>query len=164
MKQLKKPNKLVKGDKIAAVSLSRGLAGEREILWRYQQGKRRLEQEFQLQVVEMPHTLCGAAYLDAHPEARAEDWMAAFADPSIKGIFSCIGGEDTIRLLPYIDFTIIRENPKVFLGYSDTTINHLMCFHAGLSSMYGAAILSDFAENVELPAYTAHWIRRALFT
>lgn len=59
-----------------------------------------------------------------------------------------------IRLLPYIDFAVIRRHPKIFMGYSDTTVNHLMCWKAGLSSFYGPAVLSDFAENLRLPAYT----------
>lgn len=42
--------------------------------------------------------------------------MQAFADPSSKAIISCIGGDDTVRLLPYIDFDTIRANPKIFMG------------------------------------------------
>ena len=42
-----------------------------------------------------------------------------------------IGGDDTIRLLPYIDYNVIKENPKIFMGFSDTTANHLMMYKAG---------------------------------
>lgn len=89
--------------------------------------------------------------------------MAAFGDKEVKAIFSCIGGEESIRMLPYMDFTIIRQNPKVFLGYSDTTITHFICLKAGLSSFYGASILAEFAENVEMFAYTKHWLQKTLF-
>ena len=86
----------------------------------------------------MPNTLKGTDYLYNHPEKRAEDLMAAFKDKTIKGIFTCIGGDESIRMLPYIDFDVIRDNPKVFIGYSDTTISHFMCLKAGISSFYGA--------------------------
>lgn len=158
-----KPKKLQPGDKVAAISLSWGGAGEPDILWRYEQGKKRLQEEFGLDVMEMPNTLKGAKYLYEHPEKRAEDLIQAFADPSIKGIFSCIGGTDSIRLLPYIDFDIIAKNPKVFIGYSDTTITHFICYKAGISSFYGASILAEFAENVQIFDYTKHWVQKTLF-
>jgi muramoyltetrapeptide carboxypeptidase LdcA involved in peptidoglycan recycling len=158
-----KPARLCPGDKVATVSLSWGGAGDSHLLWRYQVGKKRLEEEFGLTVVEMPHTLKGSEYIYAHPERRAEDLLAAFADKSIRGIISCIGGSDSIRILPYIDYSIIRENPKVFLGYSDTTVTHLICYQAGLSSFYGASVLAEFAENVAMFDYTKYWVKKALF-
>ena len=84
MKKLKKPNKLNRGDKVALVSLSWGGAGDEDILWRYKQGKERLENIFGLEVVEMEHTLAGTEYVYNHPEKRAEDLMNAFQDKSIK--------------------------------------------------------------------------------
>ena len=158
-----KPEKLRRGDKIATVSLSWGGAGDAEILWRYNQGKERLENEFGLVVVEMENTLKGTEFVYKHPEKRAEDLMNAFRDPEIKGIFSCIGGNESIRLLPYIDFNVIRDNPKVFIGYSDTTISHLFCMKAGISSFYGPSILAEFAENVEMFEYTKKAVLRTLF-
>lgn len=163
MLNLIKPNKLSKGDKIAAVSLSWGGAGDVDLLWRYNLGKRRLEEEFGLEVVEMTSTLKGSDYVYNHPEKRAEDLMAAFKDETIKGIFSCIGGNESIRMLPYINFDIIRENPKVFIGYSDTTISHFICLKAGISSFYGASILAEFAENIEIFDYTKEHVQKALF-
>lgn len=163
MRSLVKPPKLKRGDKVATVSLSWGGAGEEEILWRYRQGKERMEQVFGLEVVEMPHTLKGADFVYNHPRKRAEDLMAAFGDPSIKGIISCIGGDDSIRMLPYIDFATISKNPKVFMGYSDTTVTHMLCRKAGLSSFYGPAVLADFAENIAMSPYTVESIQRTLF-
>lgn len=163
MLDLVKPRKLNKGDTAAAVSLSWGGAGDKDIRWRYEQGKERLEKLFGLNVIEMPNTLKGTEYLYEHPEKRAEDLMEAFRDPLVKAIICCIGGDDSIRLLPYIDFEVIRRNPKVFIGYSDSTVTHFMCLKAGLSSFYGPAVLIDFAENVELPAYTAEYFDKALF-
>ncbi len=164
MKELKKPDKLNKGDKVALISLSWGGAGDEEILWRYNQGKERLEKNFGLEVVEMEHTLSGTDYIYNHPEKRAEDLMNAFTDSSIKGIIACIGGIESIRMLPYIDFNIINQNPKIFMGYSDTTTTHLFCYKAGVSSIYGPTLLVDFAENVSMHPYTIEYIQKTLFT
>ncbi|WP_128894806.1 S66 family peptidase [Longirhabdus pacifica] len=158
-----KPKKLQRGDRIATVSPSWGGAGDTELRWRYEQGVKRLEEVFGLVVVPMPNSLKGTAYNYENPEARAMDLMMAFQDTSIKGIIANIGGEDSIRLLPYIDFDVIRCQPKVLMGYSDITIVHLFCFKVGLSSFYGPAVLTDFAENVEMPAYTTEMVKRTLF-
>ncbi|SHH76110.1 S66 family peptidase [Clostridium grantii] len=161
--QLKKPTKLRAGDKVATISLSWGGAGDEDILWRYKVGKKRLEEEFNLEVIEMPHTLSGTEYLYKHPEKRAEDLMMAFKDPSIKAIFSCIGGNESIRMLPYIDYEVIKNNPKILIGYSDTTITNFICLKAGISSFSGPSILAEFAENVEMFDYTKHWVNKTLF-
>ena len=163
MQALQKPRRLQPGDTVAAVSLSWGGAGEPGLRFRYDIGKRRLEERFGLRVVEMPHTLAGDAFLYAHPELRARDLCDAFRDPSIKGIFSCIGGEESVRMLPHIDYEAIRRNPKVFLGYSDTTVAHHICRRAGLMSFYGPSILAEFADGPALHPYTEAAVRRALF-
>ncbi|OAS84730.1 MULTISPECIES: S66 family peptidase [Metabacillus] len=159
-----KPKKLQPGDIVATISPSWGGAGDPELIWRYEQGVKRLEEVFGLKVVPMPNSLKGGDYLYKNPQARAEDLMTAFKDKSIKGIFANIGGEDSIRLLPYIDFNVIHENPKIFMGYSDVTISHLFCHKAGISSFYGPAILVDFAENVEMDTYTIERVRRMFFS
>jgi muramoyltetrapeptide carboxypeptidase LdcA involved in peptidoglycan recycling len=161
--KLIKPVALKQGDKVATISLSWGGAGDADILWRYEIGKKRLVEEFGLEVVEMPNTLAGSEYLYNHPEKRAEDLMMAFKDSSIKGIFSCIGGYESVRMLPYIDYEVIKKNPKIFIGYSDTTITHYICLKAGLSSFYGPSVLSDFAENIEMFTYTKKWLKKTLF-
>ena len=123
-----------------------------------------MQDEFGLQVVEMPHALKDSDWLSRNPEARAHDLMQAFADTSIKGIFNTIGGDDSIRLLPYLDLQIIRENPKIFLGYSDTTISHLVCYKAGLVSFYGPSIMAEFAENGGMFPYIVQSLRKTLFS
>lgn len=158
-----KPQRLKKGDKVAIVSLSSGMLGDEEYTHKYRLGKKRLEEKFGLQVVAMPHALKGSSYLYEHPEKRAEDFMNAFLDPSIRAIITSIGGDDTIRFLPYIDYEVIRNNPKVFMGFSDTTANHLMMFKAGVVSYYGPALMTDFAEYGEMYEYTETAVRELLF-
>ena len=157
-----KPAKLNPGDKVATVSLSWG--GPSIFPQRYQAGVQQLQNEFGLQVIEMPNTLKDAGWLAQNPKARADDLMQAFADPSIKGIIATIGGDDSIRLLPFIDFNIIRNNPKIFMGYSDTTISHLMCYKAGLVSFYGPTSMVEFAENGGMFPYVVQSLRKTLFS
>lgn len=157
-----KPKKLNRGDRIATVSLSWG--GPSVFPGRYQVGVQQLQNEFGLQVVEMPNTLKDADWLAHNPKARADDLMQAFADSTIKGIFSTIGGEDSIRLMPYLDLNVIRNNPKVFLGYSDTTISHLICYKAGLVSFYGPSIMAEFAENGGMVPYMIQSLRQTFFS
>lgn len=157
-----KPPKLKPGDKIATVSLSWG--GPSVFPDRYQVGIGQLKDELHLEVVEMPHTLSDADWLARNPKARADDLMQAFADPSIKGIFATIGGDDSIRLLPFLDLNAIRNNPKVFLGYSDTTISHLVCYQAGLVTFYGPSIMAEFAENGGMFPYMVQSLRQTLFS
>lgn len=156
-----KPPRLKPGDKVATVSPSWG--GPSVFPHRYQAGVRQLIAEFGLKVVEMPHALKDADWLARNPKARADDLMQAFSDPSIKGIITTIGGDDSIRLLPYVDLNIIHNNPKVFMGYSDAAISHMLCFKAGLVSFYGPTIMAGFAENGGLFPYMTNSVRRTLF-
>lgn len=156
------PKGLVKGDKVATISLSWGAAGE--LPDRYARGKERLEQIFNLAVVESRHALKPARWIYDHPQARAEDLMEAFADPTVKAIISNIGGEDSVRILKYVDLNVIKNNPKIFLGFSDSTITHFLCLKAGLGSFYGTSLLVGFAENVEMHRYQIDDINRTLFS
>lgn len=162
MSRLIKPHHLSPGDKIAAVSTSAGLAGS--IPYRYEVGKRQLQEEFGVKIVEMQHTLKDLNWVKLNPRARADDLVEAFADPSVKGIISTIGGEDSIRILPYIDIEVIRANPKVFIGYSDSTVSHFLCNRAGITSFYGPSILANFAENRGMFPYMVDYLRKAVFS
>ncbi len=160
---MNKPEKLNKGDKVAVVSLSWGGLGDKDLIHKYYIAKERLEKEFGLEVVAMPNALKGSKFIYEHPEARADDLMNAFKDKSIKAIFTAIGGDDTIRLLPYIDYDIIKNNPKIFMGYSDTTVNHFMMNKAGLVSYYGPTIMCEFGEYVKMFDYTKEAVENILF-
>ena len=157
-----KPPRLRPGDTLAAVSLSWGGPGACPA--RYEAGKRQCEEEFGVRIVATRHALRDPAWIAANPKARADDLMEAFADPSIHGVVSTIGGEDSIRILRHLDLGVLRAHPKVFIGYSDTTVTHFACFAAGLTSFYGPAIMSGFAENGGMHRYLVDSVRRTLFT
>lgn len=158
-----KPKKLNKGDTVAIVSLSSGMGGEELFQHRVQLGIRRLESDFGLKVIIMPNALKGITYVDQNPKARAMDLMEAFKNPEVKMVIAIIGGDDAIRLLPYIDFDVLRDNPKIFMGYSDTTVNHFMMYRAGLTSFYGPCVMCEFAENVAMHEYTKSYVQKVLF-
>ncbi|WEV60280.1 LD-carboxypeptidase [Streptococcaceae bacterium ESL0729] len=141
------------GDKVAIVSLSRGILGEEFVSHNLEIGCARLR-AMGLEPVFMANTLKGIDYLREHPEKRAQDLIDAFSDASIKGIICAIGGDDTYKTLPYLldkpDFKeLVRKNPKIFTGFSDTTTNHLMLYKLGLVSYYGMAFITDLGEISE---------------
>lgn len=160
--KLIKPKALQKGDKVATISLSWGGAGE--IPYRYEQGKKQIQDIFGLEVVETKNALKPAKWIYDNPQERANDLMEAFSDKSIKAIISNIGGEDSIRILRHIDLDVIKKNPKIFIGFSDSTIAHFLCLKAGLTSFYGTSTLVGFAENGGMHKYQIEDLKRTLFS
>jgi muramoyltetrapeptide carboxypeptidase LdcA involved in peptidoglycan recycling len=55
-------------------------------------------------------------------ESRVADLHAAFSDQSIKMVITVIGGFNSNQLLKYLDYDLIRSNPKILCGYSDITV------------------------------------------
>ena len=162
MLKLKKPRRLRPGSRVATVSPSWG--GPGSVPSRYEMGVRELPERFGLTVVEMPHTRAPADYVWRHPEARAADLHAAFADPTMDGVIATIGGDDSIRVLPYLDPAVFRDHPKVFMGFSDTTTLHLFALQAGLQTFYGPAVMAGIAENGGMLPYTEALFRRVLMS
>lgn len=64
-------------------------------------------------------------YLAGTDTERLEDLMNMFKDPEVDGIMCIRGGWGCNRILPDIDYDIIRDNPKVFCGFSDITSLHM---------------------------------------
>ena len=122
-------------------------------------GRKRLE-KMGFNVIFMPNSLRGIEYLENHPEKRAEDLKNAFKNPDIKGILCAIGGIDGYKIFPYLmedkEFvTLVKENPKLFTGFSDTTVHHLMFHRLGMESFYGSSFLTDIEElDDNLLSYT----------
>lgn len=151
--------KLKPDDKVAILSPSSDAASY--FPWVLDRGINQLKEEFLLVPVEYPST----RQRGASPSARASDVMAAFENKEIKAIFSTIGGDDQIKLLPYLDAGIIKKNIKPFVGYSDNTnISHYL-WNLGIPSYYGGAIMVQFAMpgNGMFPS-TSGSIHHALFS
>jgi len=66
--------------------------------------------------------------------------------------------------VPYLDLDLIRSHPKVFLGFSDTTVQHLVNRRAGIVSFHGPSLLTEFAETGGLHPYVEAAVRAAVFT
>lgn len=153
---------LKKGDKIAIVSLSRGMLGKDSVKHELDIAIKRLK-DYGLVPVIMPNALQSFDYLLDHPEARAQDLKDAFADDSIKAIITAIGGFDTFRTYEYLmedeEFVNnVKNHPKIFTGFSDTTMNHLMFYRLGMESFYGPCIIVDLAElDNEMLPYTKEY-------
>ena len=152
---------------VGIVSLSSGIIGEEFIQFEVEIGLRRLR-EYGLKVKFMPNALKGIDYIREHPEKRAEDLLQAFRDPEIDMILCAIGGDDTFRLLPYLfDHDELREavSQKVFLGFSDTTINHFMLHKVGLNTFYGQSFLADVCElGPEMLPYSRRYFEELIST
>lgn len=152
---------------VAIVSLSAGTIGEDFAKHELELGKKRLE-DYGLRVKFMPHALKGIAYVKEHPENRAADLLAAMKDPEVDMILCAIGGEDTYRLLPYLfDNQELKKAAcnKVFLGFSDSTINHLMLHKAGMKTFYGQSFLADICElDKEMLPYTRKYFEELIKT
>ena len=155
---------------VAIVSLSSGIIGEDFARHEYEIGKKRLE-SYGLQVRLMEHTLKGIEYVKDHPAERAMDLIHAFADPSIDMILCAIGGDDTYRLLPYLfaqnelqEAVKSGKEKKIFLGFSDTTMNHLMLHKLGIPTFYGQSFLADVCElNHEMLPYSRKYFEELLY-
>lgn len=89
---------------------------------------------------------------------RLDDLHAMFQDPEVKAVVCIRGGYGSGQLLAGIDYGLIRQNPKIFIGYSDVTAMHLAIHKmTGLVTFHGPVLLSEFTR------YTQDCFRRALF-
>lgn len=96
----------------------------------------------------MPHALESRYYLAGSDANRVADLHAAFADPEVKGIVCARGGYGCMRLLPLIDWELIKANPKVFIGFSDLTSLLLPMFErTGLVGFHGPMLTSNLIEG-----------------
>jgi muramoyltetrapeptide carboxypeptidase len=98
-----------------------------------------------LEVILGDHYFDQHGYFAGEDEARASDINAFFKDPEIKMIFAR-GGWGAPRLLPLLDYDMIRENPKVLLGYSDATaLITAVHVKTGLVTFHGPSPLNVFS-------------------
>ncbi|MBQ9931163.1 MAG: LD-carboxypeptidase, partial [Firmicutes bacterium] len=94
-----------------------------------------------------PSCFAEGGYLAGPDKQRAQDVMDAFIAPEVRGIFCLRGGYGCSRILPLLDFTLIAENPKIFLGYSDITALHTALNQlCGLPTIHGPMLNQDWRE------------------
>ncbi|MGB9856065.1 MAG: S66 peptidase family protein [Caldisericum exile] len=140
--KLVKPERLKSGDRVAIVSLASTPFKEN-----MERGINYL-QRFGLEVVVDSKVFDEYGYLAGSDIERANALNNYFADKSIKAIFSSCGGYGSGRILPYIDFSNIERNPKVFVGYSDITSLHLAIQRkTNLITFYGQMPMVDLGKD-----------------
>lgn len=112
------PSKLQQGDEIRVIapSTSANILGDQGIA----QAKSRLE-ELGYVVTFGKHIYESDLHQSSSIESRVEDIHEAFADTQVKAILTVIGGYNSNELLPYLDYNLIKKNPKIICGYSDIT-------------------------------------------
>ncbi len=154
-----KPSRLRHGDTVAVLSPSWG--GPHVFPHVFDAGVDALNQ-LGVRVAEFPTTRTRPDALRADPRCRADDVNAAFADPSIAAIIATIGGDDVARILPYLDASVIRANPKILMGYSDTSALLVYCHNLGIITYNGPSVMAGFAQLRQFPAAEAH-LRTMLF-
>ena len=104
------------------------------------------------------NVLKGDGYKTRTAEERLNDLHTMFSDKIISGVFCLRGGYGSAQLLDRIDYDLIKNNPKVFIGYSDITAMHLAINKfSGLITFHGPVLLSGFSN------YTADYFNKALF-
>lgn len=82
------------------------------------------------------------------PEKRAEDINNFFKDKKVKAIISSQGGDTSEKLLPFVDFEIIKKNPKILLGISDITVLlNAINTKTGLITFHGNDVKYGFGRN-----------------
>ncbi len=144
-----KSRRLKPGDTIAIVSPSWG--GPSVFPHIFDRGLRNIQEIFGLQIREFPSARLDARKVYLNPQLRAEDLNQAFGDPDIDGIFTSIGGDDSVRILPYLNLDIIQKNPKILLGFSDTAAINTFLFGHGLVTYNGPSVMAGFAQMHNLP-------------
>jgi len=155
-----KPRRLKRGDTVAVLSPSSGAAAAFPEI--YENGLNILK-EWGLDVKEYPTTRANTIVLRSDPAGRARDLNDAFADKNVRAIFSSIGGNDSIRILPYLDKEVIQSNPKILMGFSDTTTIHTLLNQLGIVSLYGPSIMAGFSQMKSLPSEFESHVRKMLF-
>ncbi len=159
--ELIKPERLLSGDTVAAISLSSG--GAAAFPERYKAGKRQIEETFGLKVIETPNALKDNDWLYQNPQARADDLHWALQHPEVKGIITTLGGDESVRILPFLNPQLIRDNPKVFMGFSDTTASLIAFLNAGVMAFHGPHVMTDLAENAGIHPFVERNVRSILF-
>ena len=137
-----KPNRLKKGQTIGLIAPSSNTWENQDIYFAMD-----IVRSFGFKVEASDHLFDRTAYLAGQDKDRADDVNAMFADPDIDGIFCLRGGYGSPRILPYLDYDLIGQNPKVLLGYSDVTaLLNAIYTRSNLITFHGPIAKQSFTE------------------
>lgn len=147
------PAKLKLGDTIGIVCPSAGI--NKKARHRIERAKKYLESiGFNVKLGESIFVDDGQ-YTSGSVEERVDDLHTMFSDPDIKMILCGTGGNHSDQLLRYLDYELIKNNPKIFMGYSDITVMHYALYtQADLITYYGPCAATQFGEFPQTLDYT----------
>ncbi len=153
MNAIIKPARLRKGDLIGVVAPASAPVS----LDRIEKGVRFLERSgFRVKLGKFVDKSDG--YLAGSDEERALDFNQMFEDREIKTIFSLRGGYGSLRILDRINYSLIRNNPKIFTGYSDLTALQCALFKkSGLISFAGPMVAVEMADGLDPFTKNCFW-------
>ncbi len=141
-----KPEKLKKGDTIGILAVS----GRIKEIENIEKVKKFLEEEgYNVKISDTCYS--SHRYMAGNCDDECiKEFHKFFLDKSIDAILCARGGYGTLRLINKIDWNIIKDNPKIFAGYSDITILLAMMYKkCGLMTFHSAMANGDFAVNIE---------------
>ena len=96
-------------------------------------------------------------------ESRVEDLNEAFRDKNVKAIFTVIGGFNSNQIIKYIDYDLIKNNPKILCGFSDiTALANAIYAKTGLVT-YSGPHYSSFGMKKGFEEYTLEYIKKMFF-
>jgi muramoyltetrapeptide carboxypeptidase len=82
-------------------------------------------------------------YLAADDYSRAEEFNTMWADPEVHAMMAVRGGYGCLRMMPYLDLDMLRENPKLVIGFSDLTVLlNSLADRAGIITLHGPVLTS----------------------
>ncbi len=136
-----KPKRLSPGDRVGIIAPASGVSAET-----WDRAVKNIESlGFRPEVGQYARGLNG--FLSGTDKERLHDLHWAFADPGIRAVWCVRGGGGAPRLLPDIDYALIRKNPKVFIGFSDITALHLAIHkNCGLVTFHGPVASSTYSD------------------
>jgi muramoyltetrapeptide carboxypeptidase len=112
-----------------------------------------------------PHVFDAHGYVSGSPNARAAELQGFLEDPSIRAIFTTLGGFNSNELLSHLDFSRIDDAPKIVIGYSDVTALLLaLTSTKKWVTFYGPALLPQMGEYPGPQPFTLAQLRRMLTT
>lgn len=140
-KKIIKPKRLRPGDAVSLIAPA-GYAGDEE----FSRAVQNLE-SLGFRVKAGKNVRKRNGFLAGSDRERLADLREAFEDTETKAVWCVRGGYGATRLLPEIDYHLIRKNPKIFVGYSDITALHLaISQNTGLVTFHGPVASSEYSD------------------
>lgn len=155
---MKRPKPLKYGDKVALIAPCGPVNQDRL------ESAVKSIKELGLDVLLCDSCTCSRGFLAGKSDkSKADEVNSVFKDKNIKGIFAMRGGYGAARILPMLDYSLIKANPKVFVGYSDVTALHIVFNQkCGFITFHGPMASTELYKGVD--DYTMNSFKKNIFS